>query len=431
MERIFNFFKKLIPKPVFNFFQPVYHYLLSLIGRIIYGRSGKGMFVIGVTGTKGKTTAVELINAILEEAGEKTALLSSVYRKVGEERKRKDSPNTMPGRLYIPKLLKKAGKEGCRYAVLEVTSQGVAQFRHKFIDWNAAVFLNIHPEHIESHGTFEKYRKAKVRFFKSLKYSKAETKYFLINEGDKNAVYFREATEKLPKEEREIISFSSDDVYKMVEEMREKREAPDWLRADFNLENLSAAVALAKLRNIQYQVIKRAISKFEGLPGRLHFVAKKPYGVVVDYAHTPDSLRALYWNLRENYGMAEDGRLICVLGSAGGGRDKWKRSEVGGIAASYGDIVVLTSEDPYDEDPVGIMNEIKKGIDTSSEKPRKILEEVDRRKAIEKAISKAKPGDIVVITGIGSQAWFYGPKGEKVPWDEPAIAKEIFEKYNK
>lgn len=127
--------------------------------------------------------------------------------------------------------------------------------------------------------------------------------------------------------------------------------------------------------------------------------------------------------------MAEEGRLICVLGSAGGGRDKWKRPEIGKIAASYGDIVVLTSEDPYDEDPVGIINEIKKGVDASSEKPKKLLEEVDRRKAIKLAISKAKPGDVVAITGIGSQAWFYGPKGEKTPWDEPGIAKEIFDKY--
>jgi UDP-N-acetylmuramoyl-L-alanyl-D-glutamate--2,6-diaminopimelate ligase len=430
-ENILKIFKSIIPKPVFNFFQPIYHFFISLAGRIMYGRSGKSMFVIGVTGTKGKTTAIELINTILEEAGEKTALLSSVYRKVGEKREKKKSPNTMPGRLYIPKFLKEAEEAGCKYAILEVTSQGVVQFRHKFIDWNVGIFLNIHPEHIESHGSFEKYRKAKVRFFKSMKYSRSEKKYFLINSDDENAKYFEEGAQKTPEENREIISFSVDDVYKMVEDILEKGGAPDWLKASFNLENLAAAAALAKIRNIQYRVIEKAIAKFKGLPGRLDFVAKRPYLVVVDYAHTPDSLRALYQNLRENYGMAKDGRLICVLGSAGGGRDKWKRPEMGKIAASYGDIVVLTSEDPYDEDPVAIMNDIKKGIDESSEKPQKLLEEADRKKAIELAISKAKPGDVVAITGIGSQDWFYGSKGEKIPWNEPEIAKEIFEKYNK
>lgn len=426
-----NIFRKIIPEPVFNFFQPAYHFFLSLLGRIVYGKAGRNMFVVGVTGTKGKTTAVELMNAILEEAGEKTALLSSVYRKIGDERKMKDTPNTMPGRMYIPKFLKEAEKAGCRYAILEVTSQGVAQFRHRFIDWNAAVFLNIHPEHIESHGSFEKYREAKARFFKYLKKSGAETKYFLINKEDDNASYFVEAAEKTPEKDREIIYFSSDDVYKTVEEIREKGEAPDWMRADFNLENLASAVALSGIRNIQYQIVRKAILKFKGLPGRLDFVAKKPYSVVVDYAHTPDSLRALFRNLRENYGMAENGRLICVLGSAGGGRDKWKRPEMGKIAASYGDIVVLTSEDPYDDDPVGIMNDMKKGIDASLEKPQKLIEKIDRREAIEFAISKAKPGDMVAIVGIGSQAWFYGPKGEKIPWNETELAREIFEKYNK
>jgi UDP-N-acetylmuramoyl-L-alanyl-D-glutamate--2,6-diaminopimelate ligase len=127
-ENILKIFKSIIPKPVFNFFQPIYHFFISLAGRIMYGRSGKSMFVIGVTGTKGKTTAIELINTILEEAGEKTALLSSVYRKVGEKREKKKSPNTMPGRLYIPKFLKEAEEAGCKYAILEVTSQGVVQF---------------------------------------------------------------------------------------------------------------------------------------------------------------------------------------------------------------------------------------------------------------------------------------------------------------
>ena len=430
-ENILRFFRRLIPNPVFRFFQPVYHFLLSVSGRVVFGRLAERMFTIGVTGTKGKTTTIALINAILEKAGEETALLSSVYRKTGENTERKKSPNTMPGRWYIPKFLKEAATKGSKYAILEVTSQGVEQFRHKFIDWDMAVFLNIHPEHIEAHGSFKKYRRAKVKFFESLRVSKKNPKYFLINGDDKSSMYFKEAAMKTSKKSRKIIIFSKDDIYKMVEEIREEGKARDWLKADFNLENVAAAVAFAKTRDIQYHIIKKAIIEYEGLPGRLEFVAKKPYSVVVDYAHTPDSLRALYRNLRENYNLADDGRLICVLGSAGGGRDKWKRPEIGKIMASYGDLAILTSEDPYDEDPHQIIAEIESGIPKAQIATFKIIKEIDRKKAIERAISKAKPGDVVVITGIGSQSWFYGPRGEKIPWNEAEIAREIFERYNK
>jgi len=430
-ENILRFFRRLIPNPVFRFFQPVYHFLLSVSGRVVFGRLAERMFTIGVTGTKGKTTTIALINAILEKAGEETALLSSVYRKTGENTERKKSPNTMPGRWYIPKFLKEAATKGSKYAILEVTSQGVEQFRHKFIDWDMAVFLNIHPEHIEAHGSFKKYRRAKVKFFESLRVSKKNPKYFLINGDDKSSMYFKEAAMKTSKKSRKIIIFSKDDIYKMVEEIREEGKARDWLKADFNLENVAAAVAFAKTRDIQYHIIKKAIIEYEGLPGRLEFVAKKPYSVVVDYAHTPDSLRALYRNLRENYNLADDGRLICVLGSAGGGRDKWKRPEIGKIMASYGDLAILTSEDPYDEDPHQIISEIESGIPKAQIATFKIIKEIDRKKAIERAISKAKPGDVVVITGIGSQSWFYGPRGEKIPWNEAEIAREIFERYNK
>ncbi|HMB17594.1 MAG TPA: UDP-N-acetylmuramyl-tripeptide synthetase [Candidatus Paceibacterota bacterium] len=429
MNKILGFFKKIIPSSIFKFFQPAYHYLLAVLGNIFFGSFSEEVFVVGVTGTKGKTTTVELINEILEKNGEKTALLSSVYKKIGDKREKKDSLNTMPGRWYIPKFLKKAVEAGCSYVILEVSSQGVEQFRHKFIDWNAAIFLNLHPEHIESHGSFEKYREAKVRFFESLKKSKAGTKYFLVNKDDENSLYFEEAVEDIPDSDKKVVRFSIDDIYKTVEEIKEKEEAPDWLYSEFNLENLAAAVSFSKLRGVQHQVIFDAVKNFEGLPGRLEFITKKPYSVVVDYAHTPDSLRGLYKNLRENYNMAEDGRLICVLGSAGGGRDKWKRPEMGKIAANYGDIVILTSEDPYQEDPMAIINDIKEGMNQTSEEPRRLVEEPDRRKAIELAIYEAKIGDVVAITGMGSQSWFHGKDG-KIAWDEAGIAKEIFDKYN-
>lgn len=390
------------------------------MGNLIYGKPSRDIFVLGVTGTKGKSTALEIINSILEEAGKKTALISSVRWKIDKESKPNYVGNTMPGRGKIQKFLREAVDVGCNYALIEVTSQGITQHRHRFISWDVAIFLNLHPEHIEAHGSFEKYREAKVSFFKYVRKSPKVKKYFFINEDDPSAYYFKEAVEGV--EGAEIILFSRSDVYKLLEELK-KESLADWLRADFNIENVAAAVAFAKTRGIDMKVIKKALANFKGVEGRMDFVKKKPFSVVIDYAHTPVSLKAFYENLRRNY-VGEKAKLICVFGSAGGGRDVWKRPEFGKIAASYCDKIVLTSEDPYKDDPQGIINDIKAGFQEVDVKPEAILEVLDRKEAIKKAILLAKKGDVVAITGMGSQHFYYGPEG-KIPWNERKIIEEI------
>ncbi len=411
-----------------KFLKGIYHWILAWTGNVRYKNPSRELFVIGVTGTKGKSMVLELLDAILESAGEKTALLTSVRKKVADEAEENTWSNTMPGRWRIQRLLRNAVDAGCTYALVEVTSQGVDQHRHRFVDWDAALFLNLHPEHIEAHGSMERYREAKLNFFRSLAHSQKHPRLFFVNKEDPSAFYFTEAAEKV--EDGRLVTYSHDDIYKTAEEIR-KNNGPDWLKADFILDNVAAAVAIAKNRGVQPHIIKDAIANFSGLPGRLQFVGKKPFSVVVDYAHTPDSLAAVYRNLRERYGMPDGARLICVLGSAGGGRDKWKRPELGEIVGNYCDVAVFTSEDPYNEDPQTIINDIKKGLDKASEKPGKVIDVLDRREAIEKAIALAREGDMVAITGMGSQKWLYGPKGEKKEWNEPEIAREMFEKYTK
>src|SRR5581483_5726503 len=165
----------------------VYHFLWSWLGAQVQNHPSRGLFVIGVTGTKGKTTTLELINAILEAAGKRTALLSSIRKKIDDASVPNPTGNSMPGRGYIQKFLRDARHAGCGYAIIEVTSQGAVQHRHRFINWNIGVITNLHPEHIEAHGSFENYRAAKLGF---LQYVLKHGGKVFLNRDDKNYLFF-------------------------------------------------------------------------------------------------------------------------------------------------------------------------------------------------------------------------------------------------
>src|SRR3989344_6036830 len=166
MEKILRFIEKLIPKPIYRFFQPFYHCFLAYFAAFLYRFPSRKLKVIGITGTNGKSTVVHMMTSILEEAGEKVVSVSSLRLKVGKREIKDALKRTMPGRFVIQKLLRQGVDEGCKYAVLEITSQGIEQFRHSGINFFMAVLTNVTPEHIESHGSFEKYRDAKTKLFK-------------------------------------------------------------------------------------------------------------------------------------------------------------------------------------------------------------------------------------------------------------------------
>lgn len=419
--------KNLIKKIVPSFLLKIYHYKLALVGAFLYGfpsrrrRKGKKMIIIGVTGTSGKSTVVELAARILEEAGHKTASLSSVKFKIGEKEWPNNLKMTMPGRFKIQKFLKKAFKSGCQYVVLEVTSEGIKQYRHKFIDFDIAVFTNLSPEHIESHKGFENYRKAKLELFKKTK------NIHIINLDDRNAEYFLKcpAVQKFGfKIDQDPISYR--DRISIIEASN-CRETTDGIlfsvkNIDFNLNllgrfniyNALAAICIASSQDISLEVCKKALEKIKGIPGRMEVVIEKPFKVIVDYAHTPDSLKKLY--------EAIEGPKICVLGACGGGRDKWKRPVLGKIAAQYCKEAIITNEDPYDEEPMEIIEQVAKGAEGRA---KKIL---DRRKAIREALKSSEPDDIVVITGKGCEPWICAEKGKKIPWDDREVAREEMEK---
>ncbi|KKR89245.1 MAG: UDP-N-acetylmuramoyl-L-alanyl-D-glutamate-2,6-diaminopimelate ligase [Candidatus Wolfebacteria bacterium GW2011_GWA2_42_10] len=400
MEKILRFIEKyIIPKFLYRRLQPPYHFLLVFLGAFIYGFPSGKMIVIGVTGTKGKSTTVYFLSKIFEAAGYKIAALSSIQFKIADEVWINKLKMTMPGRFHIQKFLAKAQKAGCRFAIIEVTSQGVVQSRHKFINFDSAVFTNLAPEHIESHGSFENYKQAKLKFFKNVKNG------HIINKDDK---YFEEFWNISAKNK---IAYSLEDVKGLKLQ----------IAGNFNLSNAAAAIKTAEIYGVENEVSKKTLSEIKSIPGRMEFIEEgQNFQIIIDYAHTPDSLLNVYKTLQGN-----QRRLICVFGAAGGGRDKWKRPAMGKIAAQYCDEIILTNEDPYDENPNQILSDIKSGISDFQFSISNLYEIVDRREAIEKALSLAKKDDIVILTGKGSESSMCVESGKKIPWDEGKIVEEI------
>jgi UDP-N-acetylmuramoyl-L-alanyl-D-glutamate--2,6-diaminopimelate ligase len=385
----------------------IYHFKLALFGAVFFGFPSRGMTVIGVTGTKGKTTVVELLGAALEAAGRKTAVLSSVRVKTGGRDVRNKTSNSMPGRFFIQRFLRDAKRSGCTHAVIEVTSQGVVQQRHRFIEWNSAAITNIAPEHIESHGSFENYRDAKLAF---MQYALRRGATAFVNADDERSGYFRE---NIP--EMDTVLYSTRDIEKWPS------AAFSALPGEFNRQNIATVAAVARKTEIPERSVLEALENFKGVPGRMEFVSQKPFRVVVDYAHTPDSLEAAYKALRE--GMDPGKRLIAVFGSCGGHRDKWKRPVMGEVAARYADHVILTNEDPYDEDPEEILRDIRAGMRSA-----KVEEIIDREEAILRAVSLAGPGDTVVMTGKGSETSIHVAGEKTIEWSDRKTAEEALKR---
>lgn len=434
-----RFLKKLIP----DFLIGIYHFKWSLFMALIYGLPSRKIKVIGVTGTNGKSTVVHLIDNILEQSGYKVASISSIKFKIGDKVWDNKLKMTMPGHGEIHRFLHKAVKADCQYAVLEVTSEGIRQFRHCFVNFNTAVFTNLTPEHIESHGGFEKYKEAKGELFKALK----KKGRIIANLDDDNTEYFLrfpaedkygyriidkvvEGTPKLTTvipDLKTIVAHDSQLLASGVKFIVKETEFNLNLLGRFNIHNALAAICLGLSEGISLGDIKKGLERVKGIPGRLEIVISRPFAVLVDYAHTPDALEKVYKTVREIH----SGRIVGLLGAAGGGRDKWKRLELGRIAAQYCNHIILSNEDPYDEDPEEIIKQIKKGIDKHladfrQEIPVEVI--IDRRQAIHRALLVCQDNDILVITGKGCEPWMCVKKGKKIPWDDRQIVREEYQK---
>lgn len=405
--------RALIPEPLLA----VYHFALALLGAVWYRFPSRQLTVIGVTGTKGKSSTVEIIRAILTEAGYTVASTGTIQFCIGDRCERNLFKMTMPGRFFLQRFLRQAVNEGATHAVIEMTSEGARQHRHRSIELDALVFLNLAPEHIERHGSMEAYVAAKLSLAEHVARSHKRPRIIVANIDDPYGDRFLAQKVELPRpfslrdaepytaDERSVRFVWNGDLY----------SAP--LAGVFNLANILAALTLSDTLGVPRPIMKKALEHMPPIAGRVERIEQgQPFQVVVDYAHTPDSLKALYDTFKDH-------RIIAVLGSTGGGRDRWKRREMGALASARADVAFLTNEDPYDEDPRAIVDDIAQGF--SGKAPHVVL---DRREAIVQALIAARPGDAVLITGKGTDPVICGPNGTKEPWSDARAVREALSK---
>ncbi|HAO64474.1 TPA: hypothetical protein DCQ44_00650 [Candidatus Taylorbacteria bacterium] len=424
MDKILRKIKKLIPQKVFSAFAPIYHYTLALLGAQIYGFPSRSIKVVLVTGTKGKSSTTEFINAMLESAGKKTALIGTIRFKIADKSWDNKFKMTMPGRFFVQKFLRDAVTAGCEYAILEMTSGAAVQYRHKFIELDALIFTNISPEHIEQHGSFENYLEAKLSLAKALESSPKKGKIIVANSDDPEGEKF--LAMKVPVK----VSYKLEDVKPF--ELKDTgstftlfgQQMHTVLPGKFNLYNILAAANYAYTQGVSSAEIKRAVEDLQEIKGRVQKIqAGQNFTVVVDYAHTADSLKNLY----EAF---PDSQKICVLGNTGGGRDIWKRPEMAKIADTYCADIILTDEDPYDDDPVEIVEQMRIAIE---KKPVSVI--MNRRTAINTAISRANDLEkntgrkvAVLISGKGTDPYIMRKNGTKETWSDASVATEELQK---
>lgn len=418
MGTLLYYLKKLIPGFVLRTVRPPYHYLLSLIGVLWYGFPSRKIVVIGVTGTKGKSSVVELVSALFEADGKKTALCGTIRFKIGDDSLPNLYKMTMPGRFFVQKFLYDAVAAQCDVAVLEMTSEGVKQYRHKWIDLDALIFTNLSPEHIESHGSLEKYVAAKLELARSLARSRKRPRRMIANTDDPYGQAFLayDVDEKIPYalNDLEFHTLTHDGAGLVIDGVTIRTP----LVGLFNVYNTLAAIACARAFGVSLKTIERALVSLPPIRGRVEKFespagARKNITAVVDYAHTPDSLTQLYQAFSKE-------KKICVLGNTGGGRDSWKRPEMGRIAGVHCDHVILTNEDPYDENPHTIVKAMANGIEDKTH----ISIIMDRREAIREALRRAPDHSVVLISGKGTDPYIMGPRNTREPWSDAQVVQE-------
>ncbi|MFA5070387.1 MAG: UDP-N-acetylmuramoyl-L-alanyl-D-glutamate--2,6-diaminopimelate ligase [Patescibacteria group bacterium] len=432
-----SFLKKIIPRFIILF----YHRCLARLAVFLYRNPSNKLVVIGVTGTNGKSTVANFISLILAEAGFKVGLTSTYNFRIGQQEWLNNKKMTMLGRLALQRFLARLHKAGCQYAVIETSSEGIMQSRHLGINYDIAVFTNLTPEHIEAHGNFENYKKAKGKLFKHLTQRKRKKingkiidKISVVNLDDPHADFFI----SFPADKKYSYSLknkSGDQEVKTIraENVSVKKEGSRFhvggqefilpMLGEHNIYNALAALTVGLSQDISLVKAKTALEKVKSLPGRLEFIREgQNFTIIVDYAPEVVSLNKLY----EVVKLFDKNKIIHVLGSCGGGRDKARRPILGEIAGQKADLVIVTNEDPYDEDPMAIIDSVAAGAEkTGKIRGQNLFTVLDRREAIKLALQKARAGDLVLLTGKGAEQAICVAGGKKIPWDERTAVKEI------
>jgi len=466
---MFNQLKKILPTRLLAVFRPPYHYLLAWLATLVYGFPSRKLIIIGVTGTAGKTSTVYLVARMLSEAGYKTGFTSTAMFSDGQREWLNDQKMTMPGKFFIARLLRKMVKNHCVYAVVETTSEGIKQFRHRFINYDVLVFTGLYPEHLEAHRGFENYKRAKGRLFSHLKRCPVKyvddsrtvtkpssnlkkldltriVKTIIVNGDDSHADYFLNFWS-----EAKIIFTTSPQASEadFLDKLKGEAVVKDFslLKGDqiktgafgtsfnvqgqtvslkllghFNVLNALAAASVGLNQGLSWEQIKAGLEVVQGLAGKLEIIdAGQDFTAIVDYSFEPKALEKLYQVIN----LLPHQRVIHVLGSTGGGRDKSRRSVLGRLAGSKADLVIVTNEDPYDENPQLIIDQVAAGAEAAGKVlSQNLFKILDRREAIKEAVKLAKKGDLLLFTGKGAEQFICISGGRKMPWDEINVVKE-------
>ena len=412
-----------------------YHFMLAVVAMVVYRRPSKELIVIGVTGTKGKTSTASFIHDALTAAGETVGLLSTAEVRIGREVHANKRHMTLPGRGYVQKQLRKMVDAGCQYAVIETPSEGIRQFRVLGVWYDSLVFTNLSPEHLVTHKTFDKYRQAKGRLFKQQARSPQKLlngepvkRYIILNADDGNVDYFQKIAD-VSLNEQLLVGFGAKAAVVITAEEGsdsntftlegDRYTVP--LPGVITIRNAVPAILLAKRYcNTSSEQLNQAFTTAT-LPGRLERIdAKQSFQVFCDYAHEPLSIESVCEAL-QHYVSPDGGRLIIVVGAVGAGRWRYNAVEIGEVAGRCAAVTVVTDVDPFFDDPEEIARAVVSGIRKNNAAEWYL--ELDRRKAIQKAFTLARKGDVVIVTGKGAEVTME-VKGESLPWDERAIIKE-------
>ena len=408
--------KKLIPQSIKN----IYHLFQAILANLWYGFPSRKIKVIGVTGTNGKTTTVQMIAKILEEAGKKVAVASTINFKMNGSEEINKTKFTTLSSFAVQKFISKAVKSGCEYLVLETSSHSLDQYRVWGVKYDTAVITNVTREHLDYHKTMAEYRKTKLKLFK-----KAKT--VVVNLDMENPEEFLD----VPAKNKITYSLKDAKAEFLAEDINLRNDGLDYriknvtfalhLLGKFNVENALAATGVGISEGISIEIIKDALAKIELVSGRMERVKNnKGLNIIIDYALTPDSLEKLYELIKKI--NTDKNKIIAVFGSCGE-RDRGKRPIMGEIVSQNVDFVIVTNEDPYEEDPKQIINEIASGVKNKIE-GENFWKIMDRREAIKKALALAGLGDFIIVTGKGAEETMAIGK-KRISWNDKKIIQEL------
>lgn len=421
-----------------------YHFVMAYVAAWLYRYPSKGMRVIGVTGTNGKSSTTQLIGQLLMHLGQTVGWTTTDTFRVADKVMVNRKKMTMLGRTQTQRLLQEMRRAACGYAIVETSSQGIDQYRHKGIVYDTAVFTNLTPEHIEAHGGFENYKAAKLKLFRAVETRARKRlqgtpvpRQIVVNANDPYAPEFAafsvDGLLAFERDDADMHTVPADEVV-VARKVRHTQKGTTAvvngtsvqipLMGGYYFANALCAITTVHGLGFALPDVLKAAEKLEPVAGRLERFEHKGATIIVDYAYEPYALEALYAAIEP----LKAKRILHLTGSAGGGRDVARREVIGRLAAERDDIVVIANEDPYDEDPQQIIDDVAgAALAAGMVEGKNLFRIVDRQEAIEALIGMATPGDVVLITGKGSEPVMAVAGGAYIPWDDREAVKQAID----